>query len=118
MKILVCGDRNWVKRGIIKRVISQSGATVIIHGDCWGADRIAGEIASSMGLEVRAFPADWAKFGKAAGPSRNKLMLLEKPDRVIAFHDDIENSKGTKHMVSSARKAGIPVSIISGKERE
>ena len=32
-----------------------------------------------------------------------------KPDLVVYFHDDIENSKGTKDMITRAEKANIPV---------
>ena len=36
-----------------------------------------------------------------------------KPSLVLAFHDDIENSKGTKHMVKIAREAGVEVRIVT-----
>ena len=60
------------------------------------------------------FPADWKTFGKAAGPIRNRKMLDEGlPDVVIAFHEDIERSKGTKNMISQACEQGIDVILIS-----
>ena len=59
-------------------------------------------------------PADWDQFGKNAGPIRNKAMLAEHvPDVVIAFHVAIEKARGTKHMVTLARKAKIPVRVVS-----
>lgn len=46
-------------------------------------------------------------------PIRNKQMLDEgKPDLVLAFHTDIENSKGTKNMIYQAKKRGIKVILI------
>ena len=40
-------------------------------------------------------------------------MLEEgKPDKVLAFHEDIESSKGTKHMVKISQEAGIPVEVF------
>jgi hypothetical protein len=105
-----------MKKGIIRRVIIQSGATSIVHGDCRGADKMAGEIATSLDIPVFVFPAEWERFGNRAGPMRNQAMLNTVPDLVIAFHDDIEKSKGTKDMVARARRAGIPVKIISGTE--
>jgi hypothetical protein len=113
VRVLVCGSRDWPYRGLIRRVLEQSGATEIIHGDCRGADRIAGEIAKGMGLKVIAVPACWHLHGKAAGPIRNQEMLGLHPEKVIAFHNDIENSRGTKDMVARARAAGIPVSIVT-----
>jgi hypothetical protein len=65
-----------------------------------------------MGLPVESFPADWEQYGRAAGPIRNQQMLEAKPDRVFAFHEDLEHSKGTGDMVRRARKAGVPVEVI------
>ena len=64
-----------------------------------------------MGFAVRSYPADWTTYGKAAGPIRNKVMLDQGLDIVIAFHPDIEQSKGTRHMVSIARAKGITVEV-------
>lgn len=114
MRILVCGSRNWTKKGIIRRIIEQSQADTVIHGACRGADEIAGEIAKSLGLDIIKCPAEWESYGRAAGPVRNQQMLKHKPDIVFAFHEDIENSKGTKDMITRAMRAGIPVRIIPG----
>ena len=115
MRVLICGDRNWNNFEKIKEVLDILPAdTIIIHGDARGADKIAGQLAKERGLEVIPYPADWDKYKKAAGPIRNMQMLKEgKPELVIAFHEDITKSKGTKHMVSIATKAGVPVEIIS-----
>lgn len=89
----------------------------IIEGDARGADTQAGEIAWLHNFDLKIYPADWNKHGKAAGPIRNQQMLDEgKPDIVLAFHDDIENSKGTKDMVKRATKAGIPVQVIKHEQ--
>ena len=83
-----------------------------MHGGARGADSIAGEEAKEFGLTVLAFSADWRRYGRAAGPIRNLQMLEEgKPDLVIAFHADLDHSKGTKDMVEQARKAGIKVEV-------
>lgn len=59
------------------------------------------------------FLAEWDKYGRAAGPIRNKQMLLyvlEAKPLVIAFWDGI--SRGTKNMVSQAEKADVEVRIV------
>jgi len=90
------------------------GYRTLIHGAAPGADRMAGEIGGLIGYWVLDFPADWRQHGKAAGPIRNRQMLREgQPDLVIAFHDDLSASKGTRDMVRIARKAGIPVLVYS-----
>jgi len=121
LRVLVCGSRNWTDRKAIEDFIKTLPKdTVIIEGECRGADRISREIAKVYGLEVLKFPAKWNQYRKAAGPIRNKEMLDKgKPDQVFAFHDNISGSKGTKNMIDQACKRGIPVTIItSGGEHE
>lgn len=86
----------------------------IIHGDAPGADSIAGAVGEQAGIPVDVYPALWKKYGRAAGPIRNMQMLTEgRPDWVYAFHNDIENSKGTKNMIEISHKAGIPVVLCT-----
>lgn len=63
-------------------------------------------------MRVVVFPAEWEKFGKAAGPIRNIEMLNENPDLVLAFHNDLSKSKGTAHTVKTAQKRGLKVKVI------
>ncbi|MFI5405141.1 MAG: SLOG family protein [Nitrososphaerales archaeon] len=112
MKILICGDRHWSNYWAIYDVISRlDRSSVIIHGAAKGADTTAGIIAKKLGFEVVSVPAEWEKYGRAAGPIRNKVMLDMNPDLVLAFHTDIENSKGTKNMVEIAKKKGVETII-------
>jgi hypothetical protein len=107
MRVLVCGDRHWVDRAAIKRELRKFPAnTVIIEGEAKGADSLARDVALELGFKVLSFPADWDKYHRAAGPIRNRQMLTEgKPDLVLAFHQDLTRSKGTKNMVTLARRA-------------
>lgn len=114
-RILVCGDRNWRDSSAIAReLLTYPAGSVVIHGDCRGADRMAGVWAEQYGFSVERFPAEWQKYGNAAGPIRNQRMLDEgKPDVVLAFHSDIAKSKGTADMVRRARRvAGLVVRVI------
>mgnify|MGYP001616291833 CR=1 FL=1 len=115
MKILICGDRNWRNRASIKRELLRFDPTtdIVIHGAARGADSIAGDIAMLRGFPVQSFPAKWDEYGRAAGPIRNKLMLDQKPDLVVAFHPNISISKGTGNMVKIARAAGVPVEVFT-----
>lgn len=89
---------------------------VIIEGEAAGADSIARDVAESLGIPVEKYPANWTAHGLAAGPIRNRQMLTEgKPDAVLAFHDDIEASKGTKDMVQAAMLADLPVTVVGHK---
>ena len=117
-RILICGDRNyqdWIKVQEYLDTISRT--TIIIHGGAKGADSLAGNLATSLKMKVIKFPADWDKYGKAAGVLRNQQMLDEgHPDLVVYFHKDIENSKGTRDMLKRATDSGIRT--INGETRE
>lgn len=119
MKVLICGDRNWNDSDtMISEMMSlPPECDTIIHGDARGADKMAGIIGEELGYHVIAVPADWNKYHRAAGPIRNRAMYNEhKPDLVIAFHNNIEESKGTKDMVNYAKSKGCPVKIITSYE--
>jgi hypothetical protein len=83
--------------------------TMIIHGMASGVDTIAGNYGRDHNLRIVEFPADWERYGRAAGPIRNKEMI-EYGDELLAFWDG--KSKGTGGTIKLARRAGIPVSVI------
>ena len=114
MKILISGDRKWFDYPKMKsRMLKIPAGSTIIQGGAKGADIMSAVIAKELGLEVIQVNAEWDKYHRAAGVIRNRVMLDMKPGMVIAFHSNIENSKGTKDCVIEARKRGIPVEIVS-----
>jgi hypothetical protein len=116
-RLLVCGDRNWSNRKLIKDKIKAAKPDVIIEGEARGADSLGRDVANELRIPVLKYPAQWNKHGRAAGPIRNQQMLDEgKPNMVFAFHDDIANSKGTKDMVARAKKAGIKAIVFRDNE--
>jgi YspA, cpYpsA-related SLOG family len=91
---------------VLDRLNAERNFVLLIHGDARGADRLAGEWAQQRGVPVHAFPADWDKHRRAAGPIRNKQMLDEgRPDLVVAF----PGGRGTNNMVRQARAAGVEI---------
>lgn len=113
MIVLVCGDRDWTDEKMIEAELQKlPKGSIVVHGACRGADTIAGNIAKRLGFEVRPYPANWNEFGKRAGVIRNREMLQrENPNLVIAFHKNLDRSKGTKDMVTVAKEAGVRVKI-------
>lgn len=69
---------------------------------------MAEKYAVEMGYEIETYPADWKKYGRAAGPKRNKEMV-ENSNAVVAFWDG--NSRGTKSLVEYAKKKNVSVFI-------
>lgn len=78
--------------------------TEILCGMAKGADVGGRKWAERRGIAVREFPAQWAKYGKAAGPMRNEEMA-KVADMVIAF----PGGKGTKDMKWRALNHGAAV---------
>lgn len=114
MRVLICGDRNWSDLEFIKKYLSELKPDIVIEGEARGADTLARIAAKRLGIPTLGFPADWGFYGKAAGSIRNQQMLDEgKPDLVVAFHDDFENSKGTKDMVNRSRFSRIETLVMS-----
>lgn len=123
MRVLVTGARDYVHRRLIWTILdgflAQAGAdeeVVVIEGQCpkGGADKFAEEWAKAHAPRVDhlPFPADWKRFAKSAGPIRNRRMLKEgRPTVVLAFHDDLAHSSGTKNMVEIAERA-VGVTVI------
>ena len=113
MRVLICGGRDYDDYDTFKTCLSAKQVavpfTVIIHGAATGADTMADKYAKNHNIAALSFPvskADWKKYGKSAGPRRNRQMLRDgKPDLIMAF----PGGSGTADMVKQARKAGVPV---------
>ena len=118
IRILVTGGRAYKNReAVFKALDALAGTTSswkvppvpvhIIHGACpTGADKYADQWVDSRHVTCERFRADWNKWGKAAGPIRNQLMIDRgKPHYVVAFPGDV----GTADMVDRAHRHGIRV---------
>jgi hypothetical protein len=111
MRVLVCGSRHFNDYELLERTLSEIEITEVIEGEARGADTFSRIYAERHGIPVLRFPAEWDKYGKAAGPIRNSQMLTEgKPQLVVAFLGP--NSRGTQNMINQAKKANIPVKVI------
>ena len=121
MKVLICGSRDWKDQDLVVTVLEGSyhearsveESLTVIEGCARGADLFAHSWRpSDFWVTHKHYPALWDQFGRAAGPLRNVEMAREKPDIVYAFHDNLEDSLGTRHMVQISRQADIPVVVI------
>lgn len=117
MRVLICGSRHFhdyerLKKEVLNILpIGDHMNTVIISGHAKGADTLGEQLAKDMNFRCEIYPADWNKYGKGAGPIRNKQMLTEgKPNLVIAFLAN--NSRGTQNMINQATNYGVEVKVI------
>jgi YspA, cpYpsA-related SLOG family len=113
VRVLVCGGRDFDNFLTLEKELDKylEDNPIIISGGANGADALAKEYAHMNYLRYLEFPANWPKFGKAAGSIRNQQMIDEgKPHIVIAF--PTESSRGTWDMVRRAEKHGIKTIIV------
>ena len=113
-KVLVTGDRTWEAKDIILKVLRDLKPKLVIQGGAHGADTLARMCAALLKIPSKEYMANWTKYGRAAGPLRNREMIdKEKPELVLAFHDNLAKSKGTKNMVMLANNRGVPVYLYN-----
>lgn len=75
----------------------------LVHGGCQGVDTQCARIATKWGWKVVQVDANWNLHGKAAGPKRNKRMLVEyEPDFIVCFPHGSLASRGTESMLKLA----------------
>lgn len=109
MKVLVCGGRDYANRDFLFQFLdSLDDVSLVIQGGARGADSLAKDWAKFRGVHCAQVDALW-EIGRGAGPARNRAMLLLEPDYVVGF----AGGTGTQHMISVARKAGIPTDHIT-----
>lgn len=127
-RVLVTGSRDWPWPGTVHSALnyafSQFAGLTVVHGACpVGGDRFAEEwvtLAQRAGLAVvsEPHPADWRRFGLAAGPRRNVTMVATGADLCLAFimpcrsarcgRPQPHGSHGATHCAGLAEDAGIP----------
>lgn len=110
LRVVTTGGRAYEQRSVVELAIellaSLADELVVYHGGASGADRLVDEACRARGITVEAVSAEWRRYGRAAGPIRNRRMLLfAQPHFVVAF----PGGKGTADLVTRAQAAGIPV---------
>ncbi len=130
-RVIVCGSRHFTDIEAVNTALdsfylawrsAQTGEDerfTLVHGACrGGADAIADRWAQEKGrsVTVERHPAEWQRYGRIAGPTRNKRMAHLGADVVLAFVKD--NSPGTAGMIREANNAGIRVVEFHEKTEE
>lgn len=118
-RLLVTGSRKWRDRQEISEALQRRWQdwgrprnAVLVVGDAPGADTIAAEEWAKARLPVERHVAHWDEIGRGAGAVRNNEMVASGADRAEAFW--LDESPGTGHCISVARKAGIPINVHRG----
>lgn len=120
-KVIIAGSRKFTDYALLKekcdRILSAKLAdpnieVIVVSGHASGADALGERYALEKGLKKEVYPADWKRFGRAAGPVRNAQMA-DVADALIAFPLSGEENRGTKNMITLAQQRGLLVRIIS-----
>lgn len=109
MRVLITGGRDFADIARLEETLNLLHASntikLLIHGAAKGADTLASQWAIKNGVEELACPADWKRFGRGAGPLRNRQMLDHSPDLLVAF----PGGSGTADMINAALKRGVAI---------
>ena len=112
IKVIIAGGRNFDDFNKLCQVcdefLKDQNNIEIVSGAYKGADLLGERYAAERNYPIKQFPADWRRYGKSAGLKRN-IEMAAYADILIAFWDG--ESKGTKHMIDLASKAGLKVKV-------
>lgn len=121
MRIIVAGSRDFNDKALFRdkmdEILAKFSDIEIISGHARGADTMAEEYAVEKGLMLTIMPADWKKYGRAAGPIRNSQMLdyaCDGEPLLIAFWDGV--SRGTANMIVKAKEKGVACVVVEYME--
>jgi len=114
-RIIVAGGRDINDYDIISRAVNKGlesfpipdyEETMIVSGGAKGVDDVAIDIAQNWAMHYTVFEANWKKYGRSAGPIRNKDMA-EYGTHLILIWDG--KSKGSANMKSQAQRFNLPI---------
>ncbi len=112
--VVISGSRNYQALEKIEQVIKTIPAgSIVLHGGAVGVDEYAHGVAKSLGLQIRVVLPNWEKYGRAAGPIRNKEMVSQA-DYVICFWNG--KSAVTASTLKAAQKLGVEYQIVYDQE--
>jgi hypothetical protein len=107
MRVIIAGSRSITDYKLVELAVTHSGYKIqcVISGTAHGVDKLGEKWAELHNACILRMPADWMKFGKAAGMIRNGEMA-KIADAAVILHDG--SSKGTKNMIERMEKLGKP----------
>ena len=104
-KIVVAGCRDYHNYKEAKKYIGfciseirKKYELIFLSGHCRGADLLGERYAEENSFKIERYIAEWDKYGRGAGPKRNKIMADES-DYIICFWDGIQRY-GREHFRS------------------
>lgn len=107
MKVIIAGSRALTNERFVYESLHlcpfEDQITEVVSGGASGVDKFGEYYGEANGFPVTVFRADWATYGKAAGPIRNKQMA-DYADALIYVR--YESTPGTADMIKQMKKLG------------
>ena len=102
-RFAVTGGRDYMNVDVVRAALDKvDPKMVLVHGNARGTDQLAAGLWEG---QAEHYPADWDRYGRAAGPIRNREMVESGLDFVIRF----PGGRGTADMSLQAKRAGVRV---------
>jgi hypothetical protein len=121
MRLIIAGSRDYTDYTGLCAVMRARGLTAatvseVISGNARGADQLGERWAADNGVHLSIMAAKWrlgSVYNPRAGLERNAAMA-DRADALIAFWDGYSN--GTRHMITTAKTGGLPVTVVNVRE--
>jgi len=112
MKTIIAGSRTITDESVLRSALSlvHWEITEVVCGMAPGIDSLGADWAIDNNIPVSYYPADWRKYGYAAGPIRNKEMA-ENADALLLIWDG--HSRGSKNMYQTWLTLKSKDSVVS-----
>lgn len=107
MKVCIAGSRLITDMELVFKCIGRSkmDITEVVSGGAKGVDLLGEAYAIKHFLPIVPFWADWQKYGKCAGPIRNRQMAEYCNAAIIVWDGE---SSGTRNMIECMKSLGKP----------
>lgn len=111
-RVLVAGSRTFTKYDVASKILDRikwNSDDSIVSGCASGADAMGELYAHKHNIRVMRFPADWDKYGRAAGYKRN-YQMAKVATHAIVFWDG--ESPGSKMMIELLKQHNVKFAVF------
>lgn len=113
-RVIIAGGRDFNDYELLSKTMKDYLASIeddicVVCGQARGADTLGERYAKEHNHSIQYYPANWKRYGKAAGYIRNTEMA-NNADALVAFWDG--QSLGTKHMIATAIQLGLSIHVV------
>lgn len=119
MRAIIAGSRDINDYALLEKAIDESGFDIseVVSGGANGVDKLGERWARERGIPVKKFPAEWDKYGRAAGPIRNGEMAQYAKQDYGALIALTTGGPGTTNVISHAREAGLKTHVVHVRQQ-